>query len=110
MSIISAIREFAMAAQILSTVMVPNVPREERRKALNTILGELSEDTFKRGVIADRILKMNMIDMGEEISKQHEDTESQVEGILSWLPRMKLHRDRLKDKVKRHRKKYGLKV
>jgi len=110
MSLFSALQEFTYAANILSPLLVPSVTREERRKALNVVINELSDDTFKRGVIINRMLKMNMIDMSEGISKQYNNAEAQVEGIISWMPRMKQHRDKLKKAVVKHRKEYKLNI
>lgn len=108
MSIFGALQEFSQAVQVLNPIMQPSVPRTQRRKTLNAVLNELSEDTFNRGAIGKRIVKMNMIDMSEEISKKYVNADAQVDGVISWLPRMKVHRDRLLKEVSKRRKKYGL--
>ena len=41
---------------------------------------------------------------------EYQDLDAQVKGILSWLPRMRQHRDKLAKKVKGNRRKYRLKI
>lgn len=108
MSIFSALKEFSFAVNVLYPIMVPATPRVEKRKALNATLNELSEDTFKRRIIAKRILSMNMIDMSEGICKEYDSVESQTNGILEWLPRMGKYQSMLLKEVKKHRQEYGL--
>lgn len=108
MSIVTALQEFSYGVKIIKPVMNESVPREERRKALCGMIDGLSDDTFKRGVIINRIFKMNMIDMSEVISCQYDKAEAQVEGILGWLPRMRQHKDKLTKEVEKHRKQYKL--
>lgn len=93
---------------IQPTMTDPNVPREEKRRTLSAMVEELSEDTFKLEPVADQI--MIIINMEEEVCREYDDTDSQVEGILSWLPRMAKHRERLTKEVQKHRKKCGLKL
>lgn len=93
---------------IQPTMTDPKVSREEKRTTLNIMVETLSDKTFKNGVVATQI--MQIINMKEDVSKEYPDTESQVKGILSWLPRMEYHKDKLTKEVARHRKLYGLKV
>jgi hypothetical protein len=96
------------AKAILPTMTDPTVSKEDKRITLNTMVNELSESTFKQGVIADQI--MVIINMQEEECAKFEDTEEQVDFILTWLPRMELHKDRLAKKIAFNRKKFGLEV
>ena len=110
MSIISALQEFSYAVKVISPIMQPSVPRAERRKALCKMIDELSEDTFKRGIIISRIFKMNMIDMSEGICSKYNDTKLQTDAVIEWLPRVKQHRKKLYKAVENARKSYGLKI
>ncbi len=104
-----ALQEFGnMARAILPIMTDPNENRDSKRKALNNLANELSEKTFKNKIIAQQI--MQIINMGEEVCEEYPDAESQVQGILSWIPRMELHRDILKKEVIKHRKSFGLKI
>ena len=48
--------------------------------------------------------------MKEDECKKFANTEVQVNSILSWLPRMVYHKDKLTKEVGKHRKQYGLGV
>jgi hypothetical protein len=86
----------------------PNIPREQKREALCTMVDSLSEKTFKNAVALKSI--MVIINMKEEECKLFSDTQVQVDSILTWLPRMKEHQDKLFNEVKEHRIKYGLNI
>lgn len=101
--------ELKFALEAIKPIMIDSeVSREDKRKTLNMMVNELSEGTFKLTPVAEQI--MEIINMKEEVCKEYSDTESQVEGILSWLPRMRQHRDVLKKEVGKHRKEYKLKL
>jgi hypothetical protein len=86
----------------------PTVNREEKRFILNDMVNQLSERSFKNEFVADQI--MIIINMKEEICKEYPDVKSQVAGILSWLPRMEYHKDKLVKVVSKNRKLYKLGV
>ena len=107
MSIITAWAEFGIAARIIVPTMTDaKLKRSTKRKTLCAMVNELTEDTFKHGVIAKQIMKI--INMKEDVCKEYHSTDAQVKGILSWLPRMELHRDKLTKTVEKYRKEYGL--
>jgi len=109
MSYFSALQEFAFKARAILPVMTDaSISRDKKRETLCMLVDDLSEDTFKRGFTASRL--MTIINMKKDVCNEYEDTEAQVSGILSWLPRMKLHHKRLEKEVKQYRKKYGLKM
>ncbi len=109
MSIFSAMQELGISLRAIQPIMTDAKElREKKRRTLNMMVNELSEDTFKRGFVINQI--MPIINMKEEICKEYTDTEGQVEGILRWLPRMRKHQDKLKKEVNKHRKKFGLKT
>jgi hypothetical protein len=97
-----------MTRAILPIMTDAEVSRDTKRKTLNTLVIELSDRTFANGMVAKQI--MEIINMKEEVCKEYDDTNAQVVGILSWLPRMSVHRDKLAEEVKKHRKSYGLKL
>ncbi len=96
---------FALYA-ILPVMTDPNIPRDGKRQTLSMMVDELSEETFKLKPVAEQI--MTIINMKEDVCKEYPDSESQVNGILEWLPRFKQHRDLLLKEVKNHRRQYGL--
>ncbi len=103
-----AARELQFALQAIQPIMTdPNESRESKRSTLNMMVNELSEDTFKLKPVAEQI--MTIINMKEDVCMEYPDTESQVNGILSWLPRFQYHRDLLFREVKKHRNEYKLK-
>ena len=105
-----AMQEFGQYAQAIYPVMMDaTISKAQKRKTLNELVENLSEGTFKLNIIAEQITVM--IDTGQKsdaICKEYEDTESQVNAILEWLPRMEKHRDLLTKTVEKHRKQYGL--
>ena len=102
-------QEFGLMSQTILPIMKdPDASRELKRSTLDMMTKELSEKTFQKDFVADMI--MEIINMKEEVCKEYEDTESQVNGILSWLPRMEYHRGKLTKAVSKNRKHYGLKV
>jgi len=104
-----AVQEFSMALQVIRPTMVdPSVSGEEKRGVLNVMVNELSEKTFKLKPVAQQI--MTIINMKEEVCKEYPDTEAQVDGILSWLPRFRKHKGMLLREVEKHRKEYGLEI
>ena len=99
--------EFGIAAKVLLPTMTnPKLKRSTKRKELSAMVNALTDDTFKHGVIAKQIMKI--INMKEDVCKEYHSTDAQVQGILSWLPRMELHRDKLTKTVEKYRKEYGL--
>ncbi len=104
-----AVREFQFALQTIQSIMIDSkASREEKRQALCMMVNELSEDTFKLKPIVKQIL--TIINMKEDICREYADGETQTNGILGWLPRMREHRDLLFGEVKKHRRKYRLDV
>ncbi len=104
-----ALQEFGMMAKLIQPVMEDSkLGRDEKRKALSGLTNMLSDKTFANSLVVDQIMKI--INMKEDVCKEYEDTEAQVEGILSWLSRMRQYRDKLKKEVEKHRGQYKLKV
>lgn len=104
-----ASQEFSLACQAILPIM--RDPLElvlAKRKTLNMMVNELSENTFKLKPVAEQI--MTIINMKVDVCREYPDSEAQTAGILGWLPRMKEHRDMLLAEVKKHRKSYGLKI
>ena len=101
--------EFRFALNAIQPIMTDSeVSRDAKRKTLSMLADELSEKTFKLKPVARMI--MTIINMKEEVCREYADSESQMEGILGWLPRFKEHRDMLLQEVKHHRKNYRLKT
>ncbi len=104
-----ATQEFRFALQVIQPIMTdPVASREEKRETLNMMVNELSESTLKLKPVVEQI--MTIINMKEDVCKEYPDSETQTEGILVWLPRMKEHRAMLLEAVKKGRKSYRLKV
>jgi len=104
-----ATAELQYALNTIKPIMTDTeASREEKRKTLCMLVDELSEGTFNLKFIAEQI--MTIINMKEEVCKEYPDSETQVEGILEWLPRMDTYRGLLLNEVKAHRKSCGLKV
>lgn len=102
-------QEFRLALDAIAPIMTdPDETRETKRKTLNMMVSELSEDTFKLKPVAEQI--MTIINMKEDVCREYPDSDAQIDGILLWLPRMREHRDMLLKEVDKHRKGYGLKV
>ncbi len=102
-------QEFRNALQAIAPIMTDlQETREVKRRTLCMMVDELSENTFKLKPIAEQI--MTIINMQEEVCREYLDSEKQTDGILGWLPRMKVHRDTLLKEVQKHRKEYGLKI
>ena len=85
-----------------------NEPRETKRKILCGMVDSLSDKTFNLEPIVEKII--TVINMKEDVCKEYPDSESQVNGILEWLPRFIKYKDKLFYEVNRNRKQYGLKV
>ncbi len=104
-----AVQEFRIGLVAIQPIMTdPKESREKKRETLNMMVNELSENTFKLKPIIEQI--MTIINMKEEVCKEYPDSETQTDGILSWLPRMKIYRLMLIAEVKRNRKSYGLRL
>ena len=104
-----ALQEFGIAANIIKPTMVdPTVSRNVKRRTLSAITDTLTEKTFQNSIVAGKI--MEIINMKEEVCKEYPDSESQVEGILSWLPRFRKYKGMLLESVKNNRKQCGLKL
>lgn len=103
------LQELRIGLQAIAPVMTdPNEPRERKREALNAVVRELSDKAFVLQPVVKQI--MTIINMKKEVCEEYLDSESQAEGILGWLPRMREHRGMLLKEVKKHRKQYGLPV
>ncbi len=99
--------EFGSAMMHLLPIMKnPFKSKEAKRKALNDTVNKLSQETFH----CYPMQIIEVINKGEGVCKEYEDTEAQVNGVLMWLPRMKEHRELLHEAIKLRRKEYGLKI
>ena len=104
-----AVQEFKFALDAIAPVMNDQrETRENKRKTLNMMVNALTEETFKLLPVAEQII--GIINMKQDICMEYADSQSQVEGILEWLSRMKAYRDILLGEVKNHREEYQLKV
>lgn len=104
-----AMQEFSICLQAIKPIMTDTrASRDEKRKALDMMVNELSESTFNLVPIAEQII--TIINMKEDVCREYPDGEAQAEGILGWLPRMKEHRELLLKAVKDARKSFRLKV
>lgn len=104
-----ALQEFGLLSQVIKPTMVnPEIPRAKKREALNDLVNGLSEKTFSNEIVLNQV--MEIINMKEDECKKFTDANSQVDNILTWLPRMKVHRDKLVKRVSQNRKRYGLNV
>ena len=95
-----------IAKAILPIMKDASATVEEKRKALNMAVNELSEKSFDNRIVVNQI--MSIVNMKEQVCRMYADTEAQVKGILSWLPRMEQHKDILIAEVKKHRKQCGI--
>lgn len=104
-----AMQEFSLILQAIQPVMTdPQETRDTKRGTLSMAVDLLSESTFKLKPVAEQI--MGIINMKEEVCREYLDSESQTDGILEWLPRMKEYRKMLLEEVKGSRKSFGLNV
>ena len=104
-----ALSEWGNIAKAILPIMTDATASvEEKRKALNMAINELSEKSFNNQIVVNQI--MTIINMKEQTCRMYSNTEAQVKGILSWLPRMEKHKDILTKEVKKHRKQYGLNI
>ncbi len=104
-----ASNELRFALNTILPVMTDStIPRDGKKQTLSMMVDELSKETFKLKPVAEQI--MVIINMKEDVCKEYPDSESQVDGILEWLPRFKQHRGLLLKEVKNHRKQYGLAI
>jgi hypothetical protein len=105
----TALQEFGLAAKAMQPTMSdPAISREDKRETLNAYVNTLSEKCFQNTLVGDQIVII--INMKEDVCKEYPDTQSQVDGIISWLPRMAYHKDKLVKSVAKNRKEYGLGV
>jgi hypothetical protein len=103
------LQEFGMLARVIQPIMTdPKETREVKRNTLCGLVDNLSEKTFNNKIVVNQIMKI--INMKEDICKEYPDALAQMNGILSWLPRMIKHIDMIKKEVVKARKSYGLKV
>lgn len=104
-----ASREVGLLLKAIYPIMTDEKEtRDTKRKVLCTMAEELSEKTFKLKPVAEVI--MTIINMKEEVCKEYDNTEAQVNGILGWLPRMSYHRALLLEEVKKHRQECELPI
>lgn len=109
MGFMSSAAEFGNASRAILPIMKdPKSTLRKKRSALNMMVNELTDGTFKSGFVIKQI--MTIINMKEEVCREYKDTKAQVDSILGWLPRMKQHRKKLEKEVGKHRKQCGLKV
>lgn len=104
-----ALQEFGLLARGIQSIMIdPKVTREEKRTVLCELVEQLSDKAFNNGIVLRQVMKI--INMKEEVCKEFEDTDAQVDGIIKWLPRMAKKKDILKKEVKNHRKMYSMEL
>lgn len=104
-----ALQEFGLLVRGIQPIMMDeNSTVKEKRTVLNQLVEELSDKAISNAMVANQI--MIIINMKEEECKKFSSTDAQVNSILTWLPRMKLHRDKLAKKVEHARKIYGLQL
>lgn len=104
-----ALNEWGNIAKAILPIMTDATASvEEKRKTLNMAVNELSDKSFNNQIVVNQI--MTIINMTEPVCRMYSDTETQVKGILSWLPRMEKHKNILTEEVKKHRKHYGLSI
>jgi hypothetical protein len=102
-----ALQEFGLLIRGIQPIMTDvNSTVEEKRTALNQLVNELSEKTFKNDIVVNQI--MIIINMKKEECEKFSSTDAQVNSILTWLPRMAIHREKLAKKVEHARKSFGL--
>jgi hypothetical protein len=105
----SALSEFGnLSRSILPIMTDKDVSIIEKRKTLCQLVDNLSEKAFNNKIVLGQIFKI--INMKEEICKEYVDTESQVNGILEWCPRLKEHKKELSKEVEKARKSCGMKI
>jgi hypothetical protein len=105
----SGAQELSLSLQSVQDIMTNSkVPRTEKRKTLCMVVEELSDKTFNNKFVAKQIIKV--INIKEDVCKEYQNTEAQVQGILGWLPRMEYHRGLLVKAVTNNRKKFGLNI
>lgn len=101
--------EFQAGIRAIQPVMMDkDVLAGEKRRVLCAMVDNLSQEVFDKPYIADAII--TMINVKENICKQYDSVDSQVNGILGWLPRMKQYRSKLEKYVKEYRSKYGMEL
>ena len=99
--------EFRMQLLSIEPILKdPILTRQNKRKALNRLVENLSEKTFKLDFIANMII--GMINMRKEVCQEFKNTDAQVNDILATMPRMKLHKDKIAQKVQYYRRQYNL--
>ncbi len=104
-----ALQEFGLLARGIEPIMTdPTVSREEKRKVLSQLVNELSDKAFNNKIVIEQVFKI--INMKEEECKKFEDTESQVDFIIGWCPRLEQKREALSKEVEKHRKQFRVKV
>jgi hypothetical protein len=93
---------------ILPVMTDAKISRTAKRKTLSDAVEQMPEKVFANNLIANQV--MTIINMKEDVCKEYPNAEAQVNGILSWIPKMELHRKMLEKQVIKNRKKYGLKI
>ena len=98
--------EFAKAMlKIQFTMLSSRSSRDEKRKTFCKAVDGLSEGAFSTNI--PNIIEI--INKKKDICEVYENSETQVDGILEWLPRMKEYRELLTLYIQKERHKYGLK-
>jgi hypothetical protein len=82
--------------------------RAKQRETFSLLLNQLTEETFQKEEVAMAII--GMINMLEDVCKEYENADAQVNGIISFLPRMEYWRVKLEEVVKESRQKYNLPI
>lgn len=79
---------------------------DQKRKIFNRKIYKLSDIAFNAHF--DKLMKI--VQSRKEDCEKFKDTESQVEAIISWLPRMKPKEKRVAKIIAKRRKSFKLKV
>lgn len=102
-----ALQEFGLLARGIQPIMTDaKVSREEKRKVLSQLCDKLAEKSFRNEIVVSQIFKI--INMKEDECKKFPNTKAQVDNIISWCPRLELHRNKLTKEVDRNRRMYKL--
>ena len=82
--------------------------KAKQRETFGLLMGQLPEEVFQKEEVATAII--GMIDPKEDDCKEYKNTDAQVSGIISFLPRMEYWKVKLEEAVKKSRQKYSLVV
>ena len=104
----SSLQEFGLLVNAIKPIMIDTeTSRDEKRKVLCQLVDKLSEKSFNNSIVLKQIFII--INMKEEECKKFIDTQTQVDSIITWLPRMSEKYNELYKEVSNHRRKFNLK-